>query len=37
MVALWTNNNKDIIELLLDNGADDDLETLQEKINESDY
>jgi ankyrin repeat protein len=35
--GLWNKNNKDIIELLLDNGANDDLETLKEKIKESDY
>jgi len=37
ILALIKKIDKDIIQLLLDNGADDALETLQEKINESDY
>jgi ankyrin repeat protein len=35
--ALEYENDKDIIQLLIDNGADDDLETLKEQLEESDY
>jgi ankyrin repeat protein len=37
MFALQNKNDKYIIQLLIDNGANDDLETLKEKIKESDY